>query len=328
MSEPKQIRFIDPQYNTLFTIPDGGSIVVTRPDSEIYHGFQEQWVSVCKYLDDTHVEINGRCWHICEFAEKQKEIGSIVMPEPEPEMIGGYRVTHRNFVRNLTFKLGHNPNAAEPYATWRCDNDDLSHNYWGHYWSDKSTADTDLFLRANAAREDIPYDHTILIKSKSSLKVLVVEPEEMPHQATIDNKTEAILKIVGGEGIVAIYPFDEPIALISGIEGKFDCFQHNRGLYDDNGKLHDIVMGTFVVCMVDADGNFASLSPDNMAKFSEKFHVPELFECIEDGKFQVFKKSVPPYKPSLKDTLAQNADRSKAEFPAQSTPKKSAELEL
>jgi len=328
MSEPKQIRFIDPQYNTLFTIPDGGSIVVTRPKGELRPSLQEQWVGVCKYLDDTHVDINGECYHICQFAEIQQKIGATVVPEPEPEMVGGYRITHRNFVVDKIFKLGHNPAAVEPYATWRSDKNDASNNYWGHYWSNENTAHTDFFRRTDAECGGMPYDHTVLMDVKPRLNVLVIEPEEMPHQATIDNRTEAMLKIVGGEGVAAIYPFDEPIALISGIEGKFDCFQHNRGLYDDNGRLQDIVMGTFIICMVDADGNFASLSPDNMAKFSEKFHVPELFECIEDGKFHVFKKAVPPFKPSLKDTLAQNADRSKAEFPIQSTPKKSAELEV
>jgi len=167
MSEIKQIRFIDPQYNELFRIPDGGSIVVTRPDGEMHPGVQEQWVGVCKYLDDTHVEINGECYHICQFAERQQEIGATVMPEPEPEMIGSYRITCRTFVRDLIFKFGVNPEAVEPYATWRCSRDDPSNNYWGHYWSDKNIAQTDFFRRADAARTDAPYDHTLLLRQQS-----------------------------------------------------------------------------------------------------------------------------------------------------------------
>jgi len=170
VKESKQIRFIDPQYKELFRIPDGGSIVVTRPEGEMYPGVQEQWVGVCEYLDDTHVAINGECYHICQFAEIQQNIGSTYFPEPESEMVDGYRITHRTFVRDLIFKLGHNPDAAEPYATWRCNKDDPKNNYWGHYWSDKRTAHTDFSRRADAARTDTPYDHTLLMRQKPSLK--------------------------------------------------------------------------------------------------------------------------------------------------------------
>ena len=36
MDEKKEIRFITPNYDELFRIPDGGSIVVTRPEGEEY----------------------------------------------------------------------------------------------------------------------------------------------------------------------------------------------------------------------------------------------------------------------------------------------------
>ena len=165
-SDLKQIRFIDPQYTELFRIPDGGSILVTRPMGEMYPGVQEQWVGICKYLDDYHVSINGECYDICQFAEIQQRIGATVMPEPEPEVIGGFRVSHRTFVRDLVFKLGHNPDAVHPYGTWRCNKADPGNNYWGHYWADRSTALTDFLRRADAARTDTPYDHTVLMRQE------------------------------------------------------------------------------------------------------------------------------------------------------------------
>lgn len=58
----KAIRFIDSQYNDLFYIPDGWSIVVKYPD-----GHTE--TKKCKYIDDYHTEINGNCFHICQWAE-------------------------------------------------------------------------------------------------------------------------------------------------------------------------------------------------------------------------------------------------------------------
>ena len=163
----KQIRFIDTHYNELFRIPDGGRIVVTRPEGELYPGVQEQWVGTCKYLDDSHTQINDECFHICQFAEKMERIGAAVQPETEPEMVSGYRITRRVFVGDKVFKFGVNPNAAQPYATWQGYRDPARGNDWGHYWSDRSTANRDFFLRINSERTGQPYDHTTLIKQRS-----------------------------------------------------------------------------------------------------------------------------------------------------------------
>lgn len=105
--DDKMIRFIDSQYNELFTIPDGGSIVVTRPDGE-------QSISMCKYLDSTHFEVNGSCYHACQFAEIQERNGSTVEPEKEPQMVSSYRITNRIPVGDKVYVMGHCPNAPQP----------------------------------------------------------------------------------------------------------------------------------------------------------------------------------------------------------------------
>jgi hypothetical protein len=162
----KPIRFINSDYKELFTIPDGGRIVVTRPMGEMYPNYQEQWVGTCKFLDECHTEINGECYHICQFAEIQERIGSTVEPETKPELIGDYRVTARTFVGDKVFKLGHNPKAPEPYGTWMCFKGENDRNNFGHYWSDKATARRDFFLRADSERTGRPYDHKTLIKNR------------------------------------------------------------------------------------------------------------------------------------------------------------------
>jgi len=86
--DEKKMRFIDSQYNELFTIPDGGSIVVTIPDGG-------QYIGVCKYLDETHFEINGSRCHIQQFAETLEHNDSKVAPEKEPEMVKNYRIIRR-----------------------------------------------------------------------------------------------------------------------------------------------------------------------------------------------------------------------------------------
>lgn len=56
------IRFITSSYKTMFELPDGGSIRITRQDGE---SFERE----CKRIDDYHTEIGVNVFHICEFAE-------------------------------------------------------------------------------------------------------------------------------------------------------------------------------------------------------------------------------------------------------------------
>jgi hypothetical protein len=106
----KEIRFIDPNYNVLFRVPDGGSVVMTRPEGE-------QYVCDCKFLDETHMALGGECYHICQYAEILARIGATIAPESEPEIVAGYRVRQRNFVGEMVFVLAHNPGAAQPWVT-------------------------------------------------------------------------------------------------------------------------------------------------------------------------------------------------------------------
>lgn len=57
------IRFINPYYQELFRIKDGGTIV----RRERVSGKADKFT--CRYIDDYHVEINKNIYHICEWAE-------------------------------------------------------------------------------------------------------------------------------------------------------------------------------------------------------------------------------------------------------------------
>lgn len=69
------IRFITPNYDELFRIPDGGTIRVEYPDSV----FSQK----CEYIDDYHTLIGGTPYHICQFAEILEKNGGRCIPEPE-----------------------------------------------------------------------------------------------------------------------------------------------------------------------------------------------------------------------------------------------------
>lgn len=115
--------------------------------------------------------------------------------------------------------------------------------------------------------------HEILHPSK--MTVLVVDPMKELRVETIPTGLESLQKAVGGY-IEAVYPFADPVALICNEEGKFTGLELNRGLYDDKGKLYDILAGTFLVTGLTED-NFGSLSPELIEKYTEMYKTPQMF---------------------------------------------------
>ena len=109
------------------------------------------------------------------------------------------------------------------------------------------------------------------------MRVIVVEPLEMPAVRDIASDLESMQKIVGGS-IQAIYPFDEPVALICNEEGKLLNLPLNRALRDDEGNVYDIISGTFFVCAVPPDSDhFTGLTDQQVKTYIERFATPEMF---------------------------------------------------
>lgn len=102
------------------------------------------------------------------------------------------------------------------------------------------------------------------------MNVLIIEPEKVPRLAEIDSGLSSLQKVVGGY-IEAIYPYDDPVALVCNEEGKLIGLPLNRRIED-----HDIIAGTFMVCGLSED-DFCSLTPELAEKYREKFAEPEVF---------------------------------------------------
>ena len=84
--------------------------------------------------------------------------------------------------------------------------------------------------------------------------------------------------VVGGY-IQAIYPFEDgELALICNEEGKLSGLPFNRALRDEEGRVYDIVAGTFFLCRAPAEGeNFEGLTERQIRWGEERFRYPELF---------------------------------------------------
>ena len=78
------------------------------------------------------------------------------------------------------------------------------------------------------------------------MNVLMVEPGKAPYETQIGSDLQSMQALVGGY-IQAVYPYEEPVALIANESGKLDGLPLNRALRDADGDVYDIVAGKFFI---------------------------------------------------------------------------------
>ena len=109
----------------------------------------------------------------------------------------------------------------------------------------------------------------------SKITVIAVEPGKKPIVKEIENALQSLQNEVGGY-IQAVYPWTDLVGLVCDEEANIRGKQLNRALRDDNGKIYDIVAGTFLIVGL-GDEDFCSLTDEQIKKFSEMFKHPEEF---------------------------------------------------
>ena len=103
----RRIRFIDAEYNTLFYIPDGASIVMTRMNGSSV-------IRPCTYIDDYHTLIGSEVYHICEFAEAAQRTGTVYEPldsKQLPADVGCYEIYQIDNVAKVDYAFMRYENA-------------------------------------------------------------------------------------------------------------------------------------------------------------------------------------------------------------------------
>lgn len=111
------------------------------------------------------------------------------------------------------------------------------------------------------------------------MRVIVVEPTKEPVVKEIDHGLRSMQNVVGGL-IQAIYPFDDPVAVVVNEEGKLEGLPWNRVLVNGEQPV-DVLVGTLFICGL-ADGDFDSLSDDLAVKYMKKFSMDGL--CVLTNK--------------------------------------------
>ena len=140
------------------------------------------------------------------------------------------------------------------------------------YYNSEHILDSENFTGVDFSAEA---EREIVQEQKEQLDVLLVKPGMYPQAVQIGSELEDLQKAVGGD-IEAVYPYNEPVALIVNDKGKLNGSELNRALRDNEGQIYDIVAGDFLVVGL-GEEDFASLSPELMEKFEKEFHQPEMF---------------------------------------------------
>lgn len=102
------------------------------------------------------------------------------------------------------------------------------------------------------------------------MNVLIIEPGKHPRVEDIAGTLESEQAIVGGM-IETVYPWQDNAVLVCNDSGLIDHLPLNRQIDD-----WTIIAGTFFICSTKG-ASFASLSDEQLEKYSVMFHDPEVF---------------------------------------------------
>ena len=142
------------------------------------------------------------------------------------------------------------------------------------------------------------------------MTVIVIEPGMKPYVQEIQGGLESLQREVGGD-IQAVYPYDDPLAIIAAESGKLMGMPFNRALRDEDGHIYDVLVGKFLIVGLGKE-DFTSL-PDNLIKkYHDKFKTPEMMIRM-DGKVCIVPMEMPEKKESILGRLNE---------PTKRTPKK------
>ena len=112
-------------------------------------------------------------------------------------------------------------------------------------------------------------------KREPEITVVACYPGKSAVVMRIQNTLEAKQAFVGGY-IQAVYPFDDPVAIVCNEEGKINGMEPCRALFDESGDIYDIIVGPFLICGLDDEG-FISLTKEQQEQYLAMFRHPQMF---------------------------------------------------
>ena len=123
--------------------------------------------------------------------------------------------------------------------------------------------------------------------SKDKIRVIMLRPGKRATVEVIDASLSGMQEIVGGY-IQAVYPFDDPVAIVCNEEGKLDGLEMNRALRDEDGDIYDVLCGTAFLCGLTAE-NFGDMPEELTEKYLRLFGQAETFFRDPTGNIHVLR---------------------------------------
>ena len=121
------------------------------------------------------------------------------------------------------------------------------------------------------------------MSERTYIEVIMVEPLEAPKVIQLQDSLEAMQEAVQGN-IEEYMPFPDEVAIICNEDGKCAGMPLNRGIFDENGQLVDIIAGPFFIAYAPIESeNFLSLPEDLREKYMKRFRTPEVFVRTQEG---------------------------------------------
>lgn len=115
---------------------------------------------------------------------------------------------------------------------------------------------------------------------RRKIAVVVVEPNKNARVLSIGSDLKSMQKTVGGN-IQAIYPFEDPVAIVCNEAGKLEGLPFNRVLTYEGCDTYDMLFGTFFIVGCSYD-DFTSLSKEQAEKYKQKFLFPEKMTIVDE----------------------------------------------
>ena len=126
----------------------------------------------------------------------------------------------------------------------------------------------------------------------SKITVLEIHPLRRPRVKQISTYEPLMERELGGL-IEVKTPLEDnqSIALICNAEAAIQGQSMNRAIYSsaDHKQLEEIILGTFFVAQIDQEGQFKSLTNEQLEFYTNRFLLPEYFSINSTGQVNVCK---------------------------------------
>ena len=116
---------------------------------------------------------------------------------------------------------------------------------------------------------------------REKIKVILCEPGRMARCVEIGTGLEDLQRVVGG-CIETYYPFEEQVCIVCNDEGKINGMRPCRAIRDEEGRIQDIIFGSFFICDCSRE-SFGSLNAEQLHRYGHLFECPERYYRTADG---------------------------------------------